>query len=109
MKSYDQGYFVKRKGGKNSVWISGFGPVAAMALVHSCTFNRSGTCNIADLRNHLSEYGFAISVSDLVEGETGSLLRNLGLVLDSPDAEGGMILKPPFRDEKSNLREADVS
>ena len=23
MKSYDQGYFVKRKGGKNSVWISG--------------------------------------------------------------------------------------
>ena len=109
MKSYDQGYFVKRKGGKNSVWISGFGPVAAMALVHSCTFNRSGTCNIADLRNHLSEYGFAISVSDLVEGETGSLLRNLGLVLDSPDAEGGMILKPPFRDDKSNLREADVS
>ena len=42
------------------------------------------------------QYGFEISVSEIMQSDTGKLLRNLGLVLDSPDAEGGMILNPPF-------------
>ena len=101
MNSYDQGYFIKKKGGLRSNLITGFGPVSAMALVHSCAYNKSGNRNIADFRNHLAEYGFEIPVSDLMDGESGSLLRNLGLVLDSPDAEGGMILNPPFLKEHS--------
>jgi hypothetical protein len=33
---------------------------------------------------------------DIPQNELGHQLRMLGLVLDSPDAESGMLLVPPF-------------
>lgn len=97
MESYDQGYFVKRRGsGKRGVWITGLGPVALISLVHSSLANASGDKNIADFVAHLMGYGFQTSVPELMQDATGKSLRNLGLILDSPDAEGGMVLNRPF-------------
>ena len=97
MESYDQGYFLKRKSGPRSPWVVGFGPVAILTMVHCCCFGKKGARNVGDLSNHLSKYGFAIDPQEITDSEIGRILRNLGLVLDSPDAEGGMILSPPFQ------------
>ena len=97
MESYDQGYFLKRKSGLRSPWVVGFGPVAILTLVHCCTSGKKGSRTVGDLCNHLSNYGFSIDPQEIANSDMGRILRNLGLVLDSPDAEGGMILIPPFQ------------
>ena len=43
---------------------------------------------------------------DLPQNELGQQLRMLGLVLDSPDAESGMLLVPPFRQSIANGQSA---
>tara|TARA_B110000008_G_scaffold243267_1_gene252180 strand:- start:217 stop:1716 length:1500 start_codon:yes stop_codon:yes gene_type:complete len=97
MESYDQGYFLKRKSGPRSPWVVGFGPVAILTMVHCCSSGKNGARNIGDLCKHLSKYGFSIDPQEIADSDMGRILRNLGLVLDSPDAEGGMILSPPFK------------
>ena len=97
MESYDQGYFLKRKSGVRSPWVVGFGPVAILTMVHCCTSGKKGTRTVGDLCNHLSNYGFSIDPQEIADSDMGRILRNLGLVLDSPDAEGGMILISPFK------------
>ena len=83
---------MKRRGsGKRGVWITGLGPVALISLVHSSLANASGDKNIADFVAHLMGYGSNLG-PELMQDETGKSLRNLGLILDSPDAEGGMVL-----------------
>jgi hypothetical protein len=101
MESYDQGYFLKRKSGPRSPWVVGFGPVAILTMVHCCSSGKKGARNVGDLSNHLSKYGFSIEPQEIADSEMGRILRNLGLVLDSPDAEGGMILSPPFEISKN--------
>jgi hypothetical protein len=48
------------------------------------------------LATHLSSYGIEFDMHGLNESDLGRQLRMLGLVLDSPDAESGMLLVPPF-------------
>ncbi len=67
-----------------------------LALVHACTHNASGPRTIDNLCQHLSEYGIEIDAQEVADSMLGQTLRNLGLVLDSPDAEGGMVLINPF-------------
>jgi len=97
MDSYDQGFYLAKKSSfKNSPWLVSLGPVSVLALVHSCTHSARGPCTIDTLCRHLREYGIEIDAQEVADSMLGQTLRNLGLVLDSPDAEGGMVLVNPF-------------
>jgi len=97
MGSYDQGYYL-RKGGRHASapWIVSLGPVAVMMLVHCCVQGGRGPRTVEDLCQHLACYGIEARPRDVAEGDLGHTLRNLGLILDSPDAEGGMVLFSPL-------------
>jgi hypothetical protein len=97
LDSYDQGFFLAKKGNsKSGRWIVSLGPVSVLALVHSCTYSAQGPRTINNLCQHLAEYGIEIDAQEVADSMLGQTLRNLGLVLDSPDAEGGMVLINPF-------------
>jgi hypothetical protein len=97
LDSYDQGFFLAKKGNsKSGRWIVSLGPVSVLALVHSCTYSARGPRTINNLCQHLGEYGIEIDAQEVADSKLGQTLRNLGLVLDSPDAEGGMVLINPF-------------
>lgn len=97
LDSYDQGYYLAKKGNYSSApWFVSLGPVSVLALVHACTYNAHGPRTIDNLCQHLREYGIEIAPQDVADSMLGKTLRNLGLVLDSPDAEGGMVLINPF-------------
>ena len=97
MGSYDQGFYL-RKGGRHASapWIVSLGPVAVMSLVHCCVRSGTGPRTVEDFCKHLACYGIEARASDVADGDLGQTLRNLGLVLDSPDAEGGMVLFSPL-------------
>jgi len=97
LRGYDQGY-VLRKGGQYSSapWVVSLGPVAVLALVHCCLNEVSGPRSVRRLSMHLARYGLSINENDIAQSDLGQKLRMLGLVLDSPDAESGMLLISPF-------------
>jgi len=97
LRGYDQSYFLRKQGiAKSSKFVLSLGPVAVLALVHCCLREVSGPRSVQKLCEHLSFYGIDISVGDISKSDLGKKLRMLGLVLDSPDAESGMLLVPPF-------------
>lgn len=66
-------------------------------LVHACcAANPSIPVSLDDFRQRLGEYGLHVPAGELVDGKTGRDLARLGLVIDSPDAAGGLLLVPPF-------------
>lgn len=98
LKNYDQGYFVnKSTENKRSPWIVSLGPVAVLLLVHCCTAGKNYPQTLVDLCTHMEQYGLTTVPDQVPFNSLGDTLRNLNLVLDSPDAEGGMVLVPPFR------------
>lgn len=100
LRGYDQGYFVRKKSAsKNSPWVVGFGPVAILALVHCSLAGSASPRSVRRLAQHLAEYGISVDYQDIAENDLGQQLRILGLVLDSPDAESGMLLVPPFAEQ----------
>jgi hypothetical protein len=99
LRGYDQGYALKKKGASaSSPWVVGLGPVAVLTLVHCSLANTSGPRSVRRLAQHLAAYGIAVDHRDVAQNDLGHQLRMLGLVLDSPDAESGMLLVPPFPD-----------
>ena len=101
LASYDQGYYLAKRGG--GAWEVSMGPVALLTLVHACTHGKSGSSsNIDDLFMHISRYGIELTIQDLTGSALERTLRSLGVVVDSPDAEGGLVLLSPF---ESLLRE----
>jgi hypothetical protein len=97
LRGYDQGYLLKKKGNhSSSPWIVSLGPVAVLALVHCSLAGMGGPRSIHRLGQHLAAYGIAVDRHDIARNDLGQQLRMLGLVLDSPDAESGMLLLPPF-------------
>ncbi|MDE3799577.1 hypothetical protein I7G59_19935 [Sinorhizobium meliloti] len=98
LRGYDQGYLLRKRGTHaNSPWIVSLGPVATIALVHCSLSGVAGPRSVHRLAQHLSQYGVSMDHRDIPQNELGHQLRMLGLVLDSPDAESGMLLVPPFR------------
>ena len=75
--------------------------IAAIALVHCSLARVAGPRSVHRLAQHLARYGVTMDHRDIPLNELGQQLRMLGLVLDSPDAESGMLLVPPFRKAKS--------
>lgn len=97
LRGYDQGYVLKKKGSSSaSPWIVALGPVAVLALVHCALAGMGGPRSIHRLAQHLAAYGIVVDRHDIAGNDLGHQLRMLGLVLDSPDAESGMLLLPPF-------------
>jgi hypothetical protein len=97
LRGYDQGYVLKKKGSSaSSPWIVSLGPVAVLALVHCALAGMGGPRSIHRLGQHLAAYGIVVDRQDIARNDLGHQLRMLGLVLDSPDAESGMLLLPPF-------------
>jgi hypothetical protein len=97
LKGYDQGYVLRKKGDYNGApWIVSLGPVLIITLVHCCLYESGGPRSVYRLCEHLAAYGVAVDPKDIAASELGHNLRMLGLVLDSPDAETGMLMLPPF-------------
>lgn len=97
LRGYDQGYQLRKKGEyQKAPWIVSLGPVSLLSLVHCCLAEAAGPRSVQRLSEHLEGYGLAVDRDHFTSGELGKSLRTLGLVLDSPDAEGGMLLIPPF-------------
>jgi hypothetical protein len=98
LRGYDQGYLLRKRGThSSSPWVVSLGPVAAIALVHCSLSGVAGPRSVHRLAQHLAQYGVSMDHRDIPQNELGQQLRMLGLVLDSPDAESGMLLVPPFR------------
>ena len=98
LRGYDQGYILKKKGNSpSSPWIVSLGPVAVLSLVHCSLAGMGGPRSIHRLEQHLGAYGVTVDKRDIARNDLGHQLRMLGLVLDSPDAESGMLLLPPFQ------------
>lgn len=109
LRGYDQGYILKKSGKHpSSPWIISLGPVAALALVHCALASMGGPRSIQTLASHLSAYGISVDKHDISRNDLGHQLRMLGLVLDSPDAESGMLLLPPFNTNRAIFEGNDV-
>jgi hypothetical protein len=97
LRGYDQGYYLRKKGDYSAAqFIVSLGPVALLAAVHCCLDGAIGPRSIHSLCRHLAAFGLELDKDDVISGELGQKLRALGLVLDSPDAESGMLLVQPF-------------
>lgn len=97
LRGYDQGYFLRKRGdARNSPWILALGPASVLAMAHCCLHEVNGPRSVQRLSKHLSSYGVEFDLHGLNDSDLGRQLRMLGLVLDSPDAESGMLLVPPF-------------
>lgn len=97
LRGYDQSYFLRKRGeARNAPWIVSLGPVALLAMVHCCLREAAGPRSVQRLREHLEWYGVQVDLDNMSGSDLGRKLRMLGLVLDSPDAESGMLMIPPF-------------
>ena len=97
LRGYDQGFVLKKKGASSSSpWVVSLGPVSVLGLVQCALSGMSGPRSIHRLGQHLASYGITVDRHEIARNELGHQLRMLGLVLDSPDAESGMLLLPPF-------------
>tara|TARA_E500000318_G_scaffold45371_3_gene42860 strand:+ start:4706 stop:6112 length:1407 start_codon:yes stop_codon:yes gene_type:complete len=97
LRGYDQGFILQKSGSSNaSPWVVRLGPVAVLALVHCSLAGTRGMRSVHRLSQHLSGYGLRVDYNEIGTNDLGHQLRTLGLVLDSPDAESGMLLVPPF-------------
>lgn len=97
LRGYDQGYFLRKKGdARNAPWVLSLGPAAVLAMVHCCLHEVDGPRSVQRLALHLGNYGIEFDLHGVNESALGKQLRMLGLMLDSPDAESGMLLVPPF-------------
>lgn len=97
LRGYDQGYFLRKRGDtRSSPWVLALGPAAVLAMAHCCLHEVKGPRSVQRLAKHLAAYGIEFDLHGLNDSDLGRQLRMLGLVLDSPDAESGMLLVPPF-------------
>lgn len=105
LRGYDQGYVLRKKGNSpSSPWVVSLGPVSVLALVHCALAGMGGPRSIQRLVQQLAAYGVSVDRNDIASSDLGHQLRMLGLVLDSPDAESGMLLLPPFPELKTVTR-----
>ncbi len=92
---FDQGYWAK-KDRKNAPWKFWPGPVALVLFTHLASIEGAGDSTAGGFSDLLGQFGIKIDIKEINSGRVGKDLRNLGLVVDSPDAEGGMLINDPF-------------
>jgi hypothetical protein len=97
LRGYDQGYALRKKSAaSSSPWVVSLGPVSVLAMVHCSLASSAGPRSVRRLAQHLAAYGLIVDYREIATNDLGHQLRMLGLILDSPDAESGMLLVPPF-------------
>jgi hypothetical protein len=97
MRGYDQGFILnKRNSAERAPWIVSMGPVAVLAMAHCCLAESKGPRSVGRFAAHMAAFGIKVDLDDISMSDLGRTMRMLGLVLDSPDAESGMLLVPPF-------------
>ena len=95
-RHFDQGYWYRKSGpARAEPWHFEISPVGVTLMVHLVTAGNF-MATARDLQLKLHDYGIGVSMTEISRGSIGSSLRRLGLVTDSPDAEGGMVLRSPF-------------
>lgn len=97
LESYDQGYyFEKRNNYQNAPWVVGLGPLSTLLMVHCAALRKTGPCTVQDLCDQLAGYGINAEMA-LGKGEKlNKRLRDMSIAIDSPDAEGGMVINSPL-------------
>ena len=95
---YDQSYMSKKRSGyKSAPYVVIPGSALLLTLAFCCTKRSRTVITLKSFREYLLNFGFAIKQSQIAAFTTQ--LRNLGLTMDSPDAEEGVIILSPFMTE----------
>ena len=99
LESYDQGYYIEKKGNYASApWVVGLGPLSILLMVHCAASRVTGPCTVQHLCEQLARYGINAELA-LGSGEVlNKKLRDMSIAVDSPDAEGGMVIISPLTD-----------
>lgn len=92
---FDQGYWCP-KPSKNAKKVFRPGPIGVLTMAHLAGAQNGGSATSNGLVSQFSRYGIRVTLDDVTQGKLGQDLRHLGLVMDSPDAEGGMLIRSPF-------------
>lgn len=97
LESYDRGYYVEKRGNYASApWISGLGPLSILLMVHCAASRVTGPCTVQDLCNQLARYGIDAEMASKPGESLNRKLRDMSIAIDSPDAEGGMVIISPL-------------
>lgn len=95
---YDQSYMAKKRSGyKSAPYVVIPGSALLLTLAFCCTKRSRTVITLKSFREYLLNFGFVIKQSQIAAFTTQ--LRNLGLTMDSPDAEEGVIILSPFMTE----------
>jgi hypothetical protein len=99
LESYDQGYYIEKRGNYASApWVVGLGPLSILLMVHCAASRVTGPCTVQHLCEQLARYGINAELA-LGSGEVlNKKLRDMSIAVDSPDAEGGMVIISPLTD-----------
>lgn len=99
LEGYDQGYYIEKKGNySSSPWVVGLGPLSTLLMVHCAASRVTGPCTVQNLCQQLAGYGISAEMA-LGKGESlNKRLRDMSIAIDSPDAEGGMVIASPLAD-----------
>jgi hypothetical protein len=93
---YDQGAWCQKRGGSRAPWVVQPGPLALCLAAHCCSDERGIGATVKDLQEYLMRYGVGSKQIDFIRGSLAERMRGLGIVVDSPDAEGGMGILDPL-------------
>ena len=93
---YDQSAWCQKRGGERAPWAVQPGPLALCLAAHCCAKERRIGATVKDLQEYLLRYGIGSQQGDFIRGPLAPRMRGLGIVVDSPDAEGGMGILDPL-------------
>lgn len=99
LEHYDQSYLLaKAASSRNSPWIVRPGPVLIMLAAHlTCRQYVGAQPSLQDLADHFGDYGVRVTVGSLEDGPLAADMQDLGILVDSPDAGGGRVVRDPFK------------
>ena len=97
LDGYDQGYYMEKRGNHpRSPRVVGLGPLSTLLMVHCAASRVTGPCTVQNLCQQLAGYGISAEMA-LGKGESlNKRLRDMSIAIDSPDAEGGMVIASPL-------------
>lgn len=95
--SYDQGYWFNKIGlHRAAPWEFQPGSVGVYVMAYlNCKEERMSSVSVDDHLEFIGRYGMAYNQSTLALGQWGNTLRALGLIVSSPDADGGIMIQSP--------------
>jgi hypothetical protein len=96
-RGYDQSYWIKRVGvGPAARYRFEAGPVSLTTFAHCCQDSRGRLATFGRFVEHLAQYGVDARLQAASGSPLESALRRLGITLDSPDADVGMVILDPL-------------